>query len=309
MSLRLHAFNFAMRWGTKRRLARVTDPIGARLEMERGTDSLSVPPFLVALDVDLGGVPSLAVRAGQITRYDAAVLYLHGGGFLAGSPHSYRGMAGEISARTGLEVFVPGYRRAPENPLPAATEDALSAWQALMDRGYDPARIVLMGDSAGGGLALCLLSLLCAAGTAPCASIVFSPWTDLTGSSPSLTLNAKADPMLPANKFSLCLKYVLGDMHPEDPRISAIFAEFSGASPVLIQHSMNEILCDDSLRMGDRLRQYGVDVTVQSWPDTPHVWQLFPKMIPEAIAALDDAAAFIGRHLPRSGMDASASDS
>ncbi|WP_339109103.1 alpha/beta hydrolase [Thioclava sp. GXIMD4216] len=295
MSARVQLFNLFLRHLVKRRFRKITGPQEARAALEAGTHRLPIPPALLVLRRDLGQVAALSVRAGAITDYDHVVLYLHGGAYLAGSAWHYRGLAGEISRHLGCEVVLPEYRLAPDHPLPAAPEDALAAWDGLLAKGFRPDRIAIVGDSAGGGLALVLLAALCARGTPPGATCVMSPWTDLTGQGASMRDNAEADPILPPEQFGTLVDCLLAGMDPEDPQVSPLYSRFEGAGPVLIQHSLTEILCDDSLRMADRLRGFGVEVTVQSWPDTPHVWQMFARYLPEAEEAIEDLSRFIRR--------------
>ncbi|WP_406870007.1 alpha/beta hydrolase fold domain-containing protein [Thioclava sp. 'Guangxiensis'] len=295
MSLRVRMFNMMLRHMVKRRFRRITGPHEARAALEGGTHRLPIPSGLLVQRRDLGAVPALSVRAGVIRDYTHAVLYLHGGAYLAGSAWHYRGLAGEISRHLGAEVILPEYRLAPDHPLPAAPEDALAAWDGLLAKGFLPQDIAIAGDSAGGGLALGLLARLCARGTPPAATCVMSPWTDLAGQGASLRENAEADPILPAEQFGTLVDMLLAGAAPDDPLISPLYSRFDGAGPVLIQHSLTEILCDDSLRMADRLRGFGVDVTVQSWPDTPHVWQIFARYLPEAEEAIEDLSRFIRR--------------
>lgn len=228
-----------------------------------------------------------------------ALLYLHGGGYVAGSPFTHREMLGRLARLSGLRVVAPDYRLAPEHPLPAAMEDALAAWDRLLAEGLTPDRIALAGDSAGGGLALALLAVLCGRGTPPGAAVAFSPWTDLTGSGASVRENAAVDPIFPGERLPELIAFTLGKVPPEDPRISPLFADFPGAPPVLIQVGSTEILRDDSLRMAARLRDFGAQVDLQVIPRAPHVFQMF-SILPEARAAMAHAGAFLRRTLSSS---------
>jgi epsilon-lactone hydrolase len=152
-----------------------------------------------------------------------------------------------------VAVEAPDYRLAQEAPLPAARDDAVAAWDALMAEGHGPGDIVLAGDSAGGGLALGLLSELCARATPPAGVVAFSPWTDLTFSGASVAENAARDPLLPAARAAELVGMIAG-ADADDPRLSPLFAAYSGGVPVLIQASRTEILRDDAVRMADRLR-------------------------------------------------------
>ena len=158
-------------------------------------------------------------------------------------------------------------------------------------------RIILAGDSAGGGLAFLLLARLCASGTPPAGVIAFSPWTDLSGSGESYRENVATDVILTPARIRKCSEDARGELASDDPSVSPLFANFDAPPPVLIQHSMAELLSDDSLSMAERLRSFGCDVLVQSWPNTPHVWQFFDGRLPEAREALEDAAQAARRML------------
>lgn len=264
------------------------------------------PPRVAPVWRDLGGVPALSARIAQGAPGDAAVLYLHGGAYAAGSPLTHWTLYARLARMSGVEHLALAYRRAPEHPFPAALEDAQTAWDALVARGLSPGRIVIAGDSAGGGLGLALLARLCARGTPPAGLLAFSPWTDLTGSGASVRDNAARDSMLPASRLAMTAELYLQGAPATDPGASPLYAAYPGCPPVHLQHSETEILRDDTLRMADRLRRFGAEVTVQSWPDCPHVWQMFHGWIPEARAALEDAAAAIRRML---SLPASQSDS
>ncbi|GGH49730.1 alpha/beta hydrolase fold domain-containing protein [Frigidibacter albus] len=306
MSRHLGLLNTALRLGTKPALARMRDPVLARAMMERGARWMfRAPPHLLVLDAPLCGVPGLRISAGRVAP-GHAILHLHGGAFVAGSPRTHQAMLGRLSRLSGLEVFAPAYRLAPEHPFPAALEDAEAAFAGLLARGYAPERIALGGDSAGGGLAFALLARLYAAGTVPGFVYGFSPWSDLTGSGESIRRNARADPMLPAARLAdVAQMYLQG--HPAgDPGASPLFAEFPGAPPVLLQVGSTEILLDDSLRLAERLRGFGAAVDLQLLPGVPHVCQLFDGWVPEARAALRVAAAAIRAGLFRPEPTASA---
>lgn len=290
MSIRLSILNLWLRIAAKPVMRRFREPLASRREMERMASwVVREPARLCLLPIRIAGRDALSLRASP-TEIGRVILYLHGGGYVTGSPWMYRGLAGRLAKLSGVEVIAPDYRLAPEAPFPAALEDAQAAFAELVARGYEPSSIVIAGDSAGGGLALALLGQLCAQGTPPAGVIAFSPWTDLSCSGESLRSNARREVVLPVERFGETVEMVLQGQSAKDPRISPLFAEFPAAPPVLIQHSTSEILADDALRMADRLRGSGSDVTVQSWPETPHVWQFFDGRLPEARDALEDAA-------------------
>lgn len=300
MSIRQALLNLGLRLIAKPLLRRARDPVALRPVLDRVAErGFRPPPYTVELPVDLDGIPALSLRSGQVADPSALVLYLHGGAYIGGSPLTHRALAARISRLARVEVIVPRYRLAPEHPLPAALDDALAAWDGLIARGYAPTDIVLAGDSAGGGLALLVLSKLCARGTPPAGLVAFSPWADLTFSGASYRENAARDVLLPVERVKEARAFALGGADPASPEVSPLFADFAGAPPVLIQYSDSEILADDSLSMANRLRGFGAEVRVQTWPNAPHVWHMFDGYIPEARAALRDAAGAITRMLGR----------
>ncbi|MDE3080843.1 MAG: alpha/beta hydrolase fold domain-containing protein, partial [Paracoccaceae bacterium] len=231
-SLRLSALNLALRLLAKPRLSRVPTPALARRDFARAAALMfRAPPHALYLP---GVIPSpagdlavLHVSAGQVDRR-RVILYLHGGAFVAGSPATHQGLAARLSRLAGVPVLMPDYRLAPEHPFPAALEDAETAWRHLYDVGYDPDRIALGGDSAGGGIAFALLSRLCRAGAPPAAAFGFSPWVDLAGRGASVVQNARADPLLPASRMAEVVEMYLGQTSALDPEASPLEAEYPG---------------------------------------------------------------------------------
>lgn len=289
MSWQLRLAVGVMRLLGKPLLARVSDPNAARKGLVFLCRFAPRPPHVLHL-VDRGGLHWISSRA---TRHDAVILYLHGGGYIAGSPTTHEALLARISRLTGLDVACPDYRLAPENPAPAAFEDAVAAHAALMARGHAPGRIILGGDSAGGGLALALLADLCQRGLAPAGLFAFSPWTDLAMGSNSIRRNVGADPIFPARRMPEAVEMVRGALDPRDPRLSPLYASFPSMPPVMIQVGPEEILCDDSRRMAEALRKAGGRVVLEEWPGCPHVWHMMDGLVPEARAALHKVAGFV----------------
>lgn len=300
MSRRLALLNLLLRLVARPRLARTTDHVAARADFARTARLMfRGPPFALCLPGHVRGeaagardVPGLWVSCGRV-HPRRVMLYLHGGAYVTGSPETHAGMVARLSKLSGLRAFVPDYRLAPEHPAPAALEDALAAWDGLYALGYDPERIVLAGDSAGGGLAFALLAELCARGTPPAMIVAFSPWTDLTGRGASIATNAGVESLLPAARFGELAKLYAGTLARDDPRVSPLFARFPGAPPALLQVSDSEILRDDTLRLAERLKKEGAEVMLQVWPRAPHVFQIFDGWLPEARKALTDAGQAI----------------
>lgn len=224
------------------------------------------------------------------------LLYLHGGGFVACSPRSHRPITVAFAER-GLRVFVPDYRLAPENPFPAGLHDALSAYRALRRTLAPDTKVLLAGDSAGGGLALSLLLALRDAGdTLPSAAVLFSPLTDLVTDAGSRVENAQRCAFFDENAMVAVREWYLQGHDPCDPLVSPLRGDLRGLPPLLIHVGRDEILLDDSTVLAARAREAGVEVSIVTWAAVPHVWQIFPRYIPEARVSLDAAARFLKRH-------------
>ncbi|MEX3629400.1 MAG: alpha/beta hydrolase [Burkholderia sp.] len=222
------------------------------------------------------------------------LLYFHGGGYYFCSPTTHRPLVFALTAKAGARSFSVDYRLAPETPFPAAHDDALAAYAALLEAGVDPATIVLGGDSAGGGLALALLVALRDRNVPlPAGAVLFSPWTDLAATGETLRSNDGADPMFAGAALGRAARLYIGDASPTDPYVSPLYADPAGLPPLLIQAGSTEVLLDDSRRFAESARAAGVEVDLQVWPRMPHVWQMAVPFMPEARRALDDAAAFV----------------
>ena len=292
-SLQAHLLVFFLKLRVKRKMHAQMDVLQARKTLSGIKHK--VPPGLAASDENFGGVAGEWLRRepGQRTGPSAAgtLLYLHGGGYFACSPQTHRPITGGF-ARRGLDVFAPDYRLAPEHPFPAAVDDAVAAYRGLLASGIPPGRIVVGGDSAGGGLALALLLSLRDAGDAlPAGAILFSPWTDLAGTGDTLRSNARRDAMFPGEGIEQAAAPYLAGADARNPLASPLYGDLAGLPPMLIHAGSYEVLLDDSRRLAERARAAGVSVEVATWPVVPHVWQLFP--VPEAARSMDQAAAFL----------------
>lgn len=283
----------ALRRFVKPVIARDTDPVAAARRFERVAPWLSRPvPFTLARTSDCGDLVLHWVRSGPVASR-RVVLYLHGGAYFAGSGRTHSRIMARLSRLAGVEVCAPDYRLLQQAPFPAALDDALAAWDHLLGLGFRPRDIVLGGDSAGGGLALALLAVVLARGTAPAGLFALSPWTDMTLSGASLRRNAADEVILPAHRMAEVVARYLDGADAGDPRASPLFADFPTCPPVFLQVADREILLDDSLRMADRLRAAGAEVTTEVWPGLPHVWHIFDGHLPEARAALRPVAGFV----------------
>ncbi|MCZ4352176.1 alpha/beta hydrolase [Roseovarius aestuarii] len=296
MSLRARLLTGWLRQTEKRFIARTDRPDRLRRHMERTARMLFRAPAGVTFDeLILGPDEGMKLRATSVAPQDQRdgplILYFHGGGYVFGSPQTHRAMVAHLAARTRLKAILPRYRLAPENPFPAALEDALTAYRAVMDH---PGGVILGGDSAGGGLSLSLLAQICALGLRPpVGTFCFSPLTDFTFAGPSFTRNAAADAVLPAHRAADMVHMYLKGANPSDPRASPLFASFIGAGPVWLTVGDTEILADDTRRMTDSLIAQGVDVTCVIEQDLPHVWPLMHGLIPEARQTMTELAGWI----------------
>jgi monoterpene epsilon-lactone hydrolase len=224
------------------------------------------------------------------------LLYLHGGGYFFCSPETHRSITIALAIQAEARVFAPDYRLAPEHPYPAAIEDAVAAYRMLLAEGIPAGRIVIGGDSAGGGLALATLLSLRAAGEAlPAGAILFSPWTDLAGTGETLVSNDNSDVMFHGNGIKAGAAIYLGGTPATDPLASPLYADLAGLPPLFLQASGSEVLLSDSTRLVEKARAAGVAIESEIWPKLPHVWQIFSPFLPEAKAALAKAAVFLRR--------------
>ena len=258
--------------------------------------SVPLPGDVSAKQDDLGGVPVVIVETPDLDP-SAAILYFHGGAYALGSALESVGLAADVARRAGVRAISVDYRLAPEHPFPAATDDAVAAYRALLGQGVPASRIAFVGESAGGGLVAATLVALKDAGLPqPSSATVFSPWADLTVSGASATGKAALDPALTPEALRTRARDYLGDRDPATPLASPIFADLTGLPPLLVQVGSHEILLDDAIRLAARAAVCDVPVDLQVWPEVPHVFQSFAAILDDADHALNAAAAFINRN-------------
>lgn len=245
----------------------------------------------------------------QVSKQDAVILYLHGGGYVLNTPNQYKTLTAELCLQTGTDVFAIDYRRAPEAPFPAALEDAFSTYQWLL-KTRPGAAIVVAGDSAGGGLAVSLMLYCKEKGVAlPTAAFLISPWVDLTLSASTLASKLVADPAVsPTGLEFFASQYAKGTAL-ENPLVSPLFGDLHGLPPMLVHVGSEEVLLDDAVRLAGKAGAAQVDVTLKVWPHMIHKWHVWHSCLLEGEAALRSAAAFIREHLdePNREDDISAS--
>jgi acetyl esterase/lipase len=291
-SIQAHLAVWIIKWRVKRRLKGVRDYRRAR-EILR-PDPYKVPPSIRVTPAQLGGVPGEWVegpKAGEMV-----LLYLHGGGYFGCSAETHRPITVGFALQ-GFRVFAPDYRLAPENRFPAAVDDAVAVYRALLSAGHAPQNIAVSGESAGGGLTLSLmLALRAAAVPLPAGAALFSPWTDLAATGDSIRTNADRCAMFSGTDIAPTARYYLGDTDPRNPLASPLYAALSGLPPLLIHVGEDEVLRDDSTRLAECARAAGVAVELKVWPVVPHAWQIAPHMIPEGRASLREAGEFLRGH-------------
>jgi acetyl esterase/lipase len=227
------------------------------------------------------------------------VLYLHGGGYVSGSPRTHRALAGEISHAAATRLLLPAYRLAPEHPFPAALEDAWVAYWWLLNQGAQPGQMVVAGDSAGGGLALALLVALRDAGLPlPAGLVCISPWVDLTLHSASVHANDGRDYLNGAAIRAVAALYLNG-RDPHEPLASPLFADLHGLPPLLIQAGTAELLLDDSKRLARRAAAAGVAVELELWENMVHVWHFLYPFEAKARHAIRRIGCFVRERTAR----------
>ncbi len=222
------------------------------------------------------------------------LLYLHGGAYVLGGCATHRQFVSHLARAGGITALVPEYRLAPEHRFPAAIEDATSVYRELLASGYRAEDILVAGDSAGGGLSVAtLLALRDAGEPLPAAAILFSPFLDFSGSGESLHTRAANDPWFKPDSLPVVADYYCGDDDIRNPLISPVFADVTGLPPMLIQVGEDEILLSDSVRLEQKLREAGVAVELEIWPDMWHVFQMFIRKMPESWQAIQRVGDYI----------------
>lgn len=232
------------------------------------------------------------------------IFYIHGGGYFFGSPQTHRPMTTRLAKLSKSRLFALQYRLAPENKFPAPIEDSVGVYCELLGRGYDPKKIVVAGDSAGGGLTLATLVALKEQGIPmPAGAVCFSPWTDLAVTGESVAKNARICAMFREEGLVRAAEQYLADVDPRHPLASPLYADLSGLPPLLIHASDTELLMADSQRIAEKARAAGVLVELELFRDQPHVWQIF-SLLPEAKDSLKKASEMIRCWVPDRNLSA-----
>ncbi|MGB3071653.1 MAG: alpha/beta hydrolase [Ottowia sp.] len=275
----------------------VNPPIEQRRAMvDKWAEMLPPAPGMRFEEAAFAGVPALWNRTPR-SRPDHLILYLHGGGFSMGSALNYRDMVTRLALAAEATALSVDYRLAPEHPFPAGLNDVAAVYRELLRQGWSPRQIVFAGDSAGAGLvASALLKLRDDKIELPAAGMCISPFVDLTLSGASMTVNAPFDPIVQKTSATGSVTRYAQTVPPDHPLVSPIFADHTGLPPLLVLAGKKESLMDDAVRLADKARAAGVEVTLELWEDMIHIWPYFAAMIPEGQQALERMGHFAKAH-------------
>jgi epsilon-lactone hydrolase len=256
-----------------------------------------LPADVTVTAAELGSVPTAEITVDGIEpRY--VVLYFHGGVYVMSDAFLAAGLASQVGRRTQAKVISVDYRLAPEHPYPAAVDDALTAYKALLDDGITPSDIAFAGESAGGGLAIATLVNARDHGLPlPAAAYVMSPYVDLTLAGTSIETRRAVDPLLSRELLQARIPDYTAGQDAALSLISPVFADLSGLPPLIIQAGTHEVLLDDAVRLAQQAVAADVEVTLDITPGVPHVFQAYSAMLDEAAAALDRAGQLLSAHL------------
>jgi acetyl esterase/lipase len=262
------------------------DEAMAQIPMAEGTVA---EPFVRS------GVPGIECRPVDMADDAPIVLYFHGGGFRIASALAYRSYGSYLAAVLGARVLLVEYRLAPEHKFPKAVDDCFAVWESLLAEGIDTGRIVIAGDSAGGGLAASVTMHALADGVLPAGVICCSPWVDLTITADTYDTNAESDKLFSRTSAEEAAPAYLGGADPMNPIASPLFGDWDGAPPLLILVGDAEVLLDDSRKLAEVAKAAGVDVTLSVYPEMPHIWTMSYPAFPEAVEGVTEMAEFVAR--------------
>jgi monoterpene epsilon-lactone hydrolase len=267
-----------------------------RADYEALGDTLPPPVDAHIVPAD-SPVPSLWVRMPN-SREDAVLIWLHGGGYTIGSPHTYRRLAADLSSGANISVLLPDYRLAPEHPFPAAVDDAVTIYRWVLQNGTSPHQIVIGGDSAGGGLTVAtLLALRDQQLPLPAGAVLQSPWADLTLSSSSWDSRRPLDPLVGEHNAPAMADAYLNRVDAKTPLASPVFADLRSLPPLLILVGDHEVLLDDSKALAAKAHDAGVDVALEVFDELHHVWPVFAADTTEGQRAVALMEQFIRKQV------------
>ena len=275
------------------------NPLPADLEALRVAADSDSERFPLDPDINVDRVSVATGVSAEWTWTETAdrgrvVLYLHGGGYVFGSILSHRHLVAEIGRASGSRTLAIDYRLAPENPFPAAVDDALASYRFLLDEDIEPRHIALAGDSAGGGLVVATLVAIKEAGLPqPACSWVISPWVDMEASGETFVSRADTDPMVKREIIVNFAQAYLNGADPRSPFASPIYADLRGIAPLLIHVGASEVLLDDALKLARTAGAADVSVRLEIWPEMVHIWHVFHRMLGDGRKAVQVGAKFL----------------
>lgn len=269
-----------------------------RAGMEAMLSDLPPIPGTRQEPVTAGGVPAEWTIADGM-QPGGTLLYLHGGGYFQGSIATHRRLVAALSLAAGVRGLSVGYRLAPEDPFPAAVDDAVAAYRWLVSEGGEtPERVIIAGDSAGGGLTFATLIALRDGGDRlPAGGFGISPWTDLAGTGESLQTRRDQDPMIDPSSIHQMARRYLPEGDVRQPLVSPLYGDLRGLPPLLIHVGGSEVLFDDAARMAQSAQKAGVEVEFAEWAEAFHVWHMMAGMLPESDEAVAAAGAWMAKRL------------
>jgi acetyl esterase/lipase len=274
-----------------------SDVAEQRRLLREAVSAQPLPAEVTVTAASLGSVPTAEVTVEGIEPRHV-VLYFHGGVYVIGDAFLAAGLASQVGRRTDAKVISVDYRLAPEHPYPAAVEDALAAYEALLDSGIAPPDVAFAGESAGGGLAIATLVNARDRGLPlPSAAFVMSPYVDLTLAGTTMESRSELDPLLGRQLLEPRVADYTAGQNAALALISPIFADLSGLPPLIIQAGTHEVLLDDAVRLAQQAIAADVEVTLDITPGVPHVFQAYHQILDEAVAALDRAGQLLSAHL------------
>lgn len=269
-----------------------------RVQLDELSKRFALPEGIATEAFTIDNIPAEWIIP-KDARGNGVIYYLHGGGYFNGSIQAYRHVVSTLAEATGHKALLIEYRLAPEHPFPAGLDDAIAVYRWLLDEGHPAESIAIAGDSAGGGLSLAtMLRLRDEDGPLPKCAVLISPWTDLKNAVASRGTRSDVEPVLSSSGAEdRALRYAGDPSNLEHPYVSPIYADLTELPPTLIQVGTEEILLDDSTIIADRMRDAGVDVSLDIWDGLFHVWHYYVGWLPEAEEAIDEVGAFISGYL------------
>jgi acetyl esterase/lipase len=283
-------------------LKRTREDINENYVQEMGAIHRKAAPDLKTTEVEVGEVKCFWVTSPKTVREDVVVVYLHGGAFIYGSGEEGAGVFLPVYEELGVRALSVDYRLAPEHPFPAALNDVIAVYRGLLEQGYPPEKIAFLGDSAGGDLALAAGHVLKGAGDPfPAAIAVTGVWTDYYSTDDASIILKDWDAWQDLETDDIWIPAYVGDNDLRNPLISPLYGDFTGFPPLLVHSATREIDLSGGIRLAQKARRQGVDVTLDVWDGMWHVWHMMWPDVPESRQACLDIAVFLRKHLKMNG--------